>query len=681
MNSQKSIRRSSFDILDTETKMEQMKIPKLNNKHKINPCFLINSSFFFLLIFLIIFIKIPKPESTRVKNDINLTLEKNELNYIHIDKNYKRIKPYDEEYTYIPIVTTNDIHGNFFPQEEEYTHNNKTIKYKIGGLEYISKYISILKEEFGKEGILYLDSGDFFFPPYSPKYFDGNLIIDFFNLVGLNATTLGNHEFLWKRKWIEEKMKLFKYPLLINNIVDKNGENKEIFGKNHKSSEIFEIKLKNGDIIKIGVIGLVLNLDVDKKFYDVGMKHSWNNISFQNYDYNLEKETNELRKKGANAIIILSHVGLNCTNNEETLKLKMYNKDTSQTKCEENSPIIKLINSTKLNDKNMFDVVIAGDMHNHAHIWINDIPIISTNGKGKNLDIIYLPFKKVGNNYVLINEEIKIEGPLPSCEKIFINKLNCEKIKDENDFIKSGQLVNYFWRGKKIERDNLTQSLYSKYFLQYEHLKKNFSFHFTGFNDTIEVNKLNEDNSLIEKLFLDVIKNITKADLSIIHKSMFHKSVSPGGITYDNFIKIIPYSGQLCTVNITGNELKKIIKNVQIGKNSYHPTSGIKQYIKINTEGKKEVVDVEIYDEKNNLNKIDINKIYTMATNDIVLSEDSFDDFRQKDVLDIIKNKLINNLVKCSDKDLNQILYEYFLEKKIININEVDKKERIVFLK
>ena len=30
-------------------------------------------------------------------------------------------------------------------------------------------------------------------------------------------------------------MKLFKYLLLINNIVDKNGENKEIFGKNHKS--------------------------------------------------------------------------------------------------------------------------------------------------------------------------------------------------------------------------------------------------------------------------------------------------------------------------------------------------------------------------------------------------------------------------------------------------------------
>ena len=70
-----------------------------------------------------------------------------------------------------------------------------------------------------------------------------------------------------------------------------------------------------------------------------------------------------------------------------------------------------------------------------------------------------------------------------------------------------------------------------------------------------------------------------------------------------------------------------------------------------------------------------------MATNDIILSEDSFDDFRQKDILNIIRYKLNNNMVDCSNEDLNQILYEYFKEKKIINLNEIDKKERIVFLK
>ena len=187
---------------------------------------------------------------------------------------------------------------------------------------------------------------------YAPRFFDGNLIIDFFNLVGLNATTLGSHEFLWKKNWVEEKMKLFNFPVLINNIREKNNnKTNSVIGGRQKNSEIFEINVGRREKIKIGVIGLVLNLDVDKKFYDVGMKSTWNNISFQNYDFNLEKESDNLKKQGANAIIILSHVGINCTNNEENLKLKIYNQSTVQIKCEENSPIFKLINFSKKKEK------------------------------------------------------------------------------------------------------------------------------------------------------------------------------------------------------------------------------------------------------------------------------------------------------------------------------------------
>ena len=231
--------------------------------------------------------------------------------------------------------------------------------------------------------------------------------------------------------------------------------------------------------------------------------------------------------------------------------------------------------------------------------------------------------------------------------------------------------------------DILMDNLYKKYFHKFEYLNKNESFKFVGFDNVIKVNEINKDNSLIEKLFLDAIKNITKADFSIVHKSMFQKAVSPGGITYDNFIKIIPYSGLLCTVNITGEELINIIKTVQIGKNSYHPTSGLKQYIKINKEGKKEIIKVEIYDKNNKINKIDKNKTYIMASNDIVLSEESFDDFSQKDILNIIKAKIKKNRVKCTEKETNIILYKYFKEKKIIDLKNIEKytKERIVFIK
>ena len=126
-----------------------------------------------------------------------------------------------------------------------------------------------------------------------------------------------------------------------------------------------------------------------------------------------------------------------------------------------------------------------------------------------------------------------------------------------------------------------------------------------------------------------------------------------------------------------------MIKKVQTGENAFHPTSGLKQYIKINKEGKKEILNVEIYDKENKANKIDINKNYILASTDNIFNEDSFDDFQQKDVLNIINNKLKKNLVKCSDIYLNQILYDFFLKKQIIDLSTIanDKNERIIFVK
>ena len=56
--------------------------------------------------------------------------------------------------------------------ENKMKKKKKTIKYKTGGLGYISKYINILKEEFGKNRVLYLDTGDNYFESYSAQYFD-----------------------------------------------------------------------------------------------------------------------------------------------------------------------------------------------------------------------------------------------------------------------------------------------------------------------------------------------------------------------------------------------------------------------------------------------------------------------------------------------------------------------------
>ena len=212
--------------------------------------------------------------------------------------------------------------------------NNETLEYKTGGLEYVTKYINILREDFGSSRVLFFDSGDFYQGGIDSVLFDGEIMQDFYNLVGLNGSTIGNHEFDYSRKWIEKKIRKGKYPLLVNNIKD-NSTNKikGALGKKHDKSHIYKIKLSNGDIIKIGVIGLSFNMKNDKKMPNTwGNRDTWDNLSFYPYIDKLEKESTRLRKKGASAVLALAHFGLVC-NQTLAMKLDMYNKSSIQGKC------------------------------------------------------------------------------------------------------------------------------------------------------------------------------------------------------------------------------------------------------------------------------------------------------------------------------------------------------------
>ena len=599
----------------------------------------------------------------------------------HIDSNYERVSPNDKKYIYIPIVGTNDFHGTFFPQINEINDGNKKIKYKTGGLEYIASYINILRDEFGNNRVLYFDIGDQFFQTSETILFDGRNIQDFLNKVGLNGTVLGNHEFLYERKWIENKIKNANYPYIINNIQDKvTNKKKGALGENHEISHLYEIKLDNGDSIKIGVIGITLNNGIDKKFYNVGNKYTWNNLTFLPYDTDLEEESNKLKERGANAIILLSHIGLLCNNLTETAQINMYNKTIYQSECEHegNSLLYKFLKNLK---PGIIDAIIGGDTHNSIHHWLNNIPIMITKGRTNYLNIMYLPFQKDINKYKLINDEIKIEGPLPSCEKIFSNLNHCEKLVLEDEQYKNpGELVEYFWHGKKIEKDIMTKDIFDKYYSLYKKEEEKILAQFIGFNESISFDK--SGDSILGNIMMDAIRNITKSDISISNFIMFQSNLfSPGEKTILDFIKLFPRNNHLCTTELTGEEVIKMIKAVQVGERGFLPTSGLKQYIKFKNSEKKDVVKVQIYINGTEID-IDKNKIYTLSSNNVVLSEDSKDEFTVKDSLDIIQEKYRNNKIKCSESCVFVDIANYFQNKKIFDLNkELDlKKKRIVFV-
>ena len=632
------------------------------NKYAINIILIISIIIFVFFLFLFMKSKIIIKHN-KLSNKISLSLKSEKY---EIDSTYERISPYDEKYIYIPIIATNDFHGRFFPEKYEIYNNGSKIEYTYGGLEYIAKYINTLRNEFGENRVLYFDSGDNYFQCNETILFTGNNIFEFLNTIGLNGTAIGNHEFLYKRKFIEDKIKRAKFPYLVNNIKDNTNNNtKNVLGNNQENSHLYEIKLNNNDIIKIGVIGITMQIGKDKRFYNVGNRQTWDNISFESYYYNLEQESNKLKEKGANCIILLSHVGLECHNINETSKINMYTKNIKQSECQHDG------NSLLYN-------IIGGDTHNNVHHWIDNIPIMISKGKTKYTNIMYLPFKKVNNEYKLINDDIKIEGPLPSCAKIFNDTKNCEKRENNDSNI---ELINYYWHGEKMGKDKKTKPLFDKYYDLYKKTEEKKLCKITGLPEKIKIDL--SGDSLLGNLMLDVIKNITRTDISIVNFWMFQNYLSPGYLSLLDFIKLMPHENHICTTEIKGKEIKQMIKAVQKGQRGFQPTSGLKQFVKVNNITKeKEIIDIKLYNKENEVVEIEDEKIYTLSSNNFVLSEYCENEFAEKDSLDIIKALKKEGKIKCSKVNAYIEIMYYFKRKGIIDVNNIVDmtKKRIVFV-
>ena len=578
-----------------------------------------------------------------------------------------KIDPNDQKYTYIPIVGIDDVHGLFFPKINKIKIGNKTLQYKTGGLEYVAKYLNILREDFGPERVLFFDGGDFYQGGIDSVLFDGEIMQDFYNLIGINGTTIGNHEFDYSRSWVEKKIKKADYPMLINNIRDNSTKRKKgALGRKHHRSRLYEIKLTNGDIIKIGVIGISYNMKNDKTMPNTwGNRDTWDNISFYPYINTLERESKKLRSQGAVAVLALAHFGLAC-NQTLAMKLDMYNESSKQDQCpreDDDSVMYKLTDKLK---PGVIDGIIGGDTHMEMHHWEKGIPLMSTPTHARYINIMYLPFqKKEDGNYTLINKEIKIEGPLPACEKIFSNYKHCELISSK-EYKQAGKLINFVWRNRKMEKDKMVQKIYDKYYKRFKEYAEQDIVSFEGF-DKIKVDK--SGDCTLCNTYLDAIVDIKKADFAIINRGIFPEELAPGILTRAEFYNQMPYLDKICTVFVTGKELKDIVETVQSVGKGFYPSSRLKQTIKIDKDGNKTVTKIELYI-NGTLTQINDTALYNMASSLFVLSETSGEDFAKGKAFEIINKKALDKKVVCSNRTIDDEMAEFFKGKGVVDLSK-----------
>ena len=557
---------------------------------------------------------------------------------------YEYPKPIDTEDEYnIAILGTNDIHGAYFPSLVNLTNLN--ITYYSGGLVYMGKYINLLREEW-KEQFIWLDAGDQFQGALENNISDGSIITDFYNIMNLTDATFGNHEWDFGREFIEKRMNESNFNYIIGNLQEISTRKKEFLPKQLRT------KIINVGKIKVGIIGLTTVQT------PITSAANLTDIDFLDYSRVIEELSTDLRNK-TDVIILLAHFGMDCSKQSHDIiyTLKMHNSSSNYSDCSNDGELYILLKNLK---KGLIDVVVSGHTHQIVHQWVFNYPVISSINNGKYSNIMYLSFKKDSDGkYKYLPEKTLIEGPLPICDKVFNKTLHCNTI-DESKIEEEGDLVNYKFHNITITKESKLDNLTNKWEEKLEKYKKEI----IAISDGPLQHKRNNETAL-GNLMTNIMKSLTKSDIAIMNSGGFRTVWSEGGISVADIYNMFPFNNFIVSFEMTGLEIKRMLKIIQKGNFAFYPTSGDKETVLIH-QNKKNLIDVVLFD---GLYEIPIinDKNYTVSALDFCIINGG-DDFA-----DVVSWYKLRKLIKYGDTKSNIIRYLKSM-KYIYTKNLIDKK-------
>ena len=192
------------------------------------------------------------------------------------------------------VVHINDHHSHLEQEPMELTLGGKKVTVNVGGMPRVAQRIADLKKN--NKNTVALHAGDALSGTLYYTLFQGKADAELMNAVKFDAFTLGNHEFDDGNNVLKSFLDILKTPVISSNVIPDKGS-------------ILEGKWKPYIIKKIGGQNIgIIGLDVVGK--TVESSNPGKDVKFTDEVETARKYSNELRSKGVNKIILLSHAGL-----------------------------------------------------------------------------------------------------------------------------------------------------------------------------------------------------------------------------------------------------------------------------------------------------------------------------------------------------------------------------------
>ncbi len=260
------------------------------------------------------------------------------------NKNSGAIKE-DDNYVYFDFYETSDFHGAV-----TYDKDAKEL-----GIERLSKYFDE-KRTANAGGTFVLSSGDMFQGTADSNVTRGNLVTYSMNVMNYDAMCLGNHEFDWSVKWLQNNINRATFPFLCANLQEKATSQIPSFVKPYT---IIERKTANNTVYKVGIVG-----SIDEAVKDSILASAIADYKFVNEIETVKTYAQQMRSEGCDVIVWNTH------HDVKDLKVKIAS----------NTPDV--------------DVIFGGHTHNTILEEFNGIPMLESKDLGRSIPHVQLKVSK-----------------------------------------------------------------------------------------------------------------------------------------------------------------------------------------------------------------------------------------------------------------------------------------------
>lgn len=454
---------------------------------------------------------------------------------------------------HVVIVGTTDVHGWFNGHSDVPKGGGEPLQ--SGGLATFASYVDALRAE-NRNRVLVVDSGDMFQGTLESNLFEGEAVVRGYNEIGYTAAAVGNHEFDFgpvgpdsvPRKpgddplgALKRNAALARFPFLSANMTEKATGRVPSWAKPYAIVEVAGAR--------IGIIGLSTP-DTPNVTTPV-------NVASLNFNDPVEatiRYARELRANGADAVIVIAHMGGRCTNLEDP---------HSTDSCEREQEAMRLLAAIP---PGTIDAYFAGHTHAQMRQFVNGTPAVQAPPFSREFSTVDLWIDRRAKK--VLADKTQLRPNTMICAVVWAGTESCDP---RNPPANAKRAPRQFL-GRAIAPKPALTALFAPYLAKVA-AKRNEPI---GVRTTAPFTRNYLGESAVGDLIADALRSAYGGDVGMINSGGIRSDLRAGDLVYGDVFEVSPFDNFPSVVMLTGAQLTEILRLTTTGERGILQVSGIR---------------------------------------------------------------------------------------------------------